>query len=105
MSSLRNLSERVDLQVLQTTEDSSGGHQRNWVSLASVWAQVRPASAVEGDRVGRTTIRRFVKVIIRKRSDVVLPLHVQWRAKNLRVLALRDIGQARMELECEEVVQ
>ncbi|MBL4595453.1 MAG: head-tail adaptor protein [Robiginitomaculum sp.] len=105
MSALRSLSEQVMLQTQILTPDSSGGQMRVWQDMALVWAEVRPASATEGTRLGGTTTRRFIKVFIRDRPDIVLPLRVIWDAKALRVLALRNRPMGRLEIECEEILQ
>ncbi|MBL4617069.1 MAG: phage head closure protein [Robiginitomaculum sp.] len=105
MSLLRELSERVALQTLETVDDNSGGRSATWVAMANVWAEVRPASATNGTRIGGTTTRRFVKIFIRERSDIALPLQVIWGGSTLRVLAFRDAPNSRIELECEEVLQ
>ncbi|MCF6291994.1 MAG: phage head closure protein [Robiginitomaculum sp.] len=105
MSSLRELSERVALQALETVDDNSGGRSATWVTFANIWAEVRPASATNGTRIGGTTTRRFVKIFIREISEISLPMQVVWGDRTLRVLAFRDATNSRIELECEEVLQ
>ncbi len=105
MSAVIALSERVELQTRQTITDGSGGQQFLWNTLASVWAEIRPSSFTTGTRIGGTTTRRFVKVFIRNRSDLVLPIQVVWKEKNLTVLGFRAHKPGFMELECEETLQ
>lgn len=105
MRGVSELSERIVLQALQTVDDDGGGRSENWVVLANVWGLVRPASATYGTRTGGTITRRFVKIFIRSRSDIALPLQVIWQGRVLAVLAFRDVANSRIELECEEVLQ
>jgi len=105
MSRVIALSERVNLQIRQTMTDASGGQQISWILLDDVWAEVRPASFTTGTRIGGTTTRRFVKVFIRDRDDLMLPMQVQWAGKVLSVLGMRSQNSGFLELECEEVLQ
>ncbi|PHR60847.1 MAG: hypothetical protein COA47_06460 [Robiginitomaculum sp.] len=105
MIRLREMSERIVVQTPITTADAAGGQGIVWQNLASLWAEVRPASATEGNRIGGTTTRRFLKIFIRERSDIALPIQVIWVGKTLRVLALRANGPGHTELECEEILQ
>ncbi len=105
MSRIGDLSERIQLQSALDVSDGAGGWVRSWPNLASVWADVRPASATHGTRIGGTTTRRFIKIFVRNRDDLLLPLRVVWNGSNLDVLAVRSAKNGRTELECEEVLQ
>ncbi len=105
MTRLRQISERIVVQVPVSTADAAGGQEIAWQDLVSMWAEVRPASATEGNRIGGTTTRRFLKIFIRERSDIALPIRVLWAGKTLRVLALRANAPGHTELECQEVLQ
>ncbi|VAV99816.1 hypothetical protein MNBD_ALPHA06-750 [hydrothermal vent metagenome] len=105
MNRLGDMSEQVVLQSQVSVPDGAGGQLKNWSDFAIVWAEVRPASATKGTRIAGTTVRRFIKIFVRDRPDLTLPLQVLWDNKTLRVLALRRAAGARTELECEEVLQ
>jgi SPP1 family predicted phage head-tail adaptor len=101
----QDLSERISIQSQNRLPDGAGGFAESWQTLAIVWAEVRAASATHGTRFGGTTTRRFVKIFIRDRADLSWPHRVLWEGRVLDVLAIRQAGPDRVELECEEILQ
>jgi head-tail adaptor len=44
---------RLTLEDEQRVSDGAGGYTKTWVTVASVWAELRPGGGGEGIEVGR----------------------------------------------------
>ncbi len=93
---------RVMLQSPARAPDDLGGAAISWTNEGEVWAELAAAGA--GEKIAYDTASAIVSYTlhIRARADV----RVGWRARMglrvFRVLAVRDLAGARLDLICEE---
>lgn len=93
---------RVMLQSPARTEDDLGGAAITWSDEGEVWAELAPAGA--GERIAYDTASAVVSYTlhIRARADVRAGWRARLGARVFRVLAVRDVAGARLDLICEE---
>lgn len=93
---------RVRLQRPTPQADAMGGAALGWTDAGDVWANVTQIAA--DSRVAFDALRAVARhsVIMRRRSDVRSGWRVLRGAAVLRVVAVRDQGEPRLELICEE---
>jgi SPP1 family predicted phage head-tail adaptor len=86
------------------TADGAGGVTRNYASVATLWAAVRPVSArgeVDADKLGATVTHH---IVLRFRTDVTTRHQLRDGTRTFRIVALRDQdGDGRfLEIEAQE---
>ena len=93
---------RVMLQSPARTPDDLGGASLAWADEGEVWAELAPAGA--GERIAYDTASAIVSYVlhIRARADVRAGWRVRMGLRAFRVLAVRDLAGARLDLICEE---
>lgn len=106
------LTERVVIRSSTTTGDGQGGRIPTPVTLAKVWAAVRPLSGVE--RLQAEAIGSLVswRISIRYRADVTPQMTLIWTpyrstaAKTLQIHAVsaRDGQRQFLDLLCGELI-
>ena len=104
------LRDRVVIQQNTTTADSQGGRASSWGTLATVWAQVRPASAREQAQAQAVMSDLAYTVTIRYRADVTPSMRLSWTpylgsARTLQILGVTPLNGLRafLELTCGTV--
>jgi len=104
------LSQRVVIQQKTTTTDSQLGRAVTWSTLATVWADVQPATG--GEQLQARAVGSQVQYVveIQDRSDVTASMRLSWTpyggsAKTLQILGVRaKAGEPyRLLLDCGEV--
>ncbi len=109
MPGIGALRERVTIQSLSTTYDSMGAPVATPVTVATVWASVRPQryqSGVESlvQALGREAVQTTHTVTIYWRDDVTELNRLAWKGKVLDIRRVIDPDGKRtwLELMCEE---
>lgn len=104
--------DRVTIQQNTPSTDTQGGRAASWGTLATVWAEVEPASAGES-----LELREFIganqayDVTIRYRADVTPKMRLSWtpyQASSAKTLEIHGAqvthDRAFMKLACAEVI-
>jgi SPP1 family predicted phage head-tail adaptor len=109
--SIGAMRERIDLQTVQETKDGMGAPIQAWSAVASVWAEVRPASS--GERYGRQQMQSSATwtIVVRHRADVTQQMRVAWtntktgrtHSFQVRGVECSDMRGRFLELACEEL--
>ncbi|MBI3438910.1 MAG: head-tail adaptor protein [Proteobacteria bacterium] len=95
---------RVTLKRPTRVADEIGGAALMWVNAGDAWAEISAGVANEGAGYdGAPSVTGFT-VRITRRDDVRARWRVAWGARVLRVIGVRDDGEARIDLICEEVI-
>jgi head-tail adaptor len=95
---------RVTLTRPVRVADEIGGAALMWINAGDAWAEV--AAGVAGERAdydGEPSTATFI-VRINRRDEVRASWRVAWGARVLRVIAVRDDGEPRIDLICEEEI-
>lgn len=105
-----SLIDRVVIQQNTTTADSQGGRASSWGTLATVWANVRPARASEQQQAEALGSHVDYAVTIRYRADVTPSMRLSWTpyggsARTIQILGAHDVDGRRqfLLLTCAEV--
>ena len=95
---------RVRLERPTRTPDAMGGAALGWANEGDVWAEVAALSASESAAFDATPMRASLTLTIRRRDDVRAGWRVIWGARVLRIVGVRDAGEPRIDLICEEEI-
>lgn len=105
-----DLRERIEIQQVTTTRDSTGATVENWTPLDEVFACVLPQRYQQGmealaQALGREAVATSYTVTIYWRSDVTELNRLDWRGKLLDIRRVIDPDGKRtwLELLCEEL--
>lgn len=85
--------ERVEILRPARTRRADGGYDTTTTTVATVWAEVVPASAREQVREGRPAGVVSYNVAIRQRSDVTTDDTLNWLKTPALKLNIREIRQ------------
>lgn len=96
---------RVTLLQRVTTVGAEGEPVDTWIPAASVWAEVRPLSAIERLQAGQLQEQVSHAVTILWRSDVTHESRLQFGDRVLDVLTVEDRteGKVELDLRCQEI--
>lgn len=106
MTQIGDLRERIELQSdTGLGRDAVGGLVPQWVTLASVWADVAPMSVGEQFRRQQMQANANWKVTIRYRSDLTPKMRVLWQGRTFEVRGSTNPDQRKRfhQLACEEL--
>ena len=93
--SIGALRERVDIQRVAETKDAIGSPIQSWSTLATTWAEVRPASGGEAFRRQQMQASAAWTVILRYRSDLTPQMRIAWRGRLFQIRALENFDLRR----------
>lgn len=93
---------RVKLQSPTRIADEIGGAAILWADEGDVWAEVDAAAASQSAAFDATPSVVSYRVTINRRDDVRPGWRIAWRARQLRIVGVRDDGAPRLQLICEE---
>lgn len=96
------LRQRVRLQSPARAEDDLGGAALNWTDEGEVWAAAAAGGAVQRADYDSAPAFGAYTLTIDRRADVRPGWRALWRGRVLRIVGIRDAGEARLELVCEE---
>jgi SPP1 family predicted phage head-tail adaptor len=109
--SIGALRERIEVQSLAETKDAMGAPIQAWSTLATLWAEVRPASSGETWRRQQMQSSAGWTVVIRHRADLTPQMRIVWtNLKTGRVHTFQikgtenpDMRGRFLEIACEEL--
>ncbi len=90
MSTVNDLSERVDIQQRVATSDGFGGQDITWTTLATVFADVQPTATLSrehGEADQRNVVAGY-RVRIRLRDDMDASMRFQWKGHVLQIYSM-----------------
>lgn len=82
--------------------DEIGGAATLWNDAGDVWAEIEALGAEANTAFDAGGARARFGVRINRRDDVRAGWRALWGVRTLRVVAVRDDGDARIDLSCEE---
>lgn len=95
------LDRQIVLQAPTTTRGSSGAPIQTWATQATVWADVRPATAREFIAGAQEVAERRTVFRIRWREGVKVTWRVLFDAQTWRIVGVGEIGRREgLELQC-----
>lgn len=96
------LKARVTLQSPLRVADEIGGAAIAWSDEGDVWAEIIALGAAEGAAFDASVSVSSYRVTVNRRADIRAGWCVAWGARLLRITGVKDQGEARIELTCEE---
>lgn len=99
MTSAGDLREQVEIQQQIETPDGAGGRAVSWLTVATVWAQVRAVSGREQIEAGALSNVQAWRVRIRWRSGIGITNRLVYRGTYLNVRSASDPDQRRQWLD------
>lgn len=99
------LDQRVVFKRKTRTADGMGGYTTAFVTIATVWALVRPMSGREREQAQRLNAQSNYLIVIRDRSDIDETVVAEWEGANFNLRFAKNRARARfLELEAERGV-
>jgi SPP1 family predicted phage head-tail adaptor len=95
---------RVTLKRPTRVADEIGGAALMWVNAGDAWAEISAGAAGERAAYDGAPTTAAYTVRINRRDDVRATWRVAWGVRVLRVTAVRDDGEPRIDLICEEEI-
>lgn len=89
------LDSRIELQKEERTDDGMGGSTSEWVTQATVWAQVRSLTGTERMRSDMLAAKGGYRVVIHNNGvahDVTSAWRIKWRGRTLNIRHIEDNG-------------
>lgn len=100
MTGLGDLRHRLTLEEAQRVSDGAGGHTETWVSVAAVWAAMRPSGGGEGVDSGRLAGRVSHVITLRYRDGVTPAMRFRQDTRVFHILAAIDEDARHHWLRC-----
>lgn len=101
-----DLDRRIDLQKATSSHSSTGAPVVIWSTVATVWAEIRPASAREFIGGAAEVSEQRTVFRIRFRRDVVTTWRVAYGAQLWEIVGVAEIGrQEGLELQATAILQ
>ncbi len=89
------LRHRVVLQSASGTADAGGGETVAWETFATVWAEIEPLKATEGEPADHAVARATFRITMRWRDDVAGGMRILHAGRVLRIAAAADPDETR----------
>jgi head-tail adaptor len=93
---------RVRLESPTRTPDTIGGASIAWSNQGDVWAEIAARGAGGSAAFDAAPSISSYAFTINRRSDVRAGWRVVWSTRVFRIVAIRDEGGARIDLDAEE---
>ena len=90
---------RITIQAPSDVPDGSGGVQRDWQDICSVWAAFSPLSGKESLWMGQLQSARVHRITIRYRDDIDTSMRILYRNREFQIRAMLCPDEARRVLE------
>ena len=94
------LRQRLTLEELQRTSDEGGGFSEVWVTVATVFAVLRPTGGGERVESGRLAGTVTHEAVLRYRPGVEPAMRFRQGARIFQILAVIDVEERRRWLKC-----
>jgi SPP1 family predicted phage head-tail adaptor len=95
-----DLRHRLVLEETQRVSDGAGGFTEDWVTVAAVWAAIRPSGGGESVEAGRLAGRMTHDVTIRYRAGVTPAMRFRQGNRLFQILAAIDEDERKRMLRC-----
>jgi head-tail adaptor len=96
---------RVRLESPTRGSDDIGGASITWANQGDVWAEIIVGGASQGADFDAAPSVGAYTLTINRRADVRAGWRIVWATRVFRILGVRDQGDARIELTCEEEIR
>jgi len=99
------LRERIVVQTLDATKDAIGASIQDWSTLATIWAEVRPASSGEAFRRSQMQSQSGWTIVARYRQDLTPQMRLVWRHRVFQIRGLENADMRRrfLSIAAEEL--
>lgn len=104
MTTIGELTERVELRRVTKTADGGGGYTRTWATYAEVWARVVPLGGREAVEAGRVEGSTNYIITVRNRDDVLDEDVIAWKGRELNIRSVRRVPHIEQFLTIEAVM-
>ena len=94
------LRQRLTLEELERTSDEGGGFTEQWVTVATVFASLRPTGGGERVESGRLAGTVTHEVVLRYRDAVVPAMRFRQGSRIFHILAVIDVEERKRWLKC-----
>ena len=94
------LSARLELERETETPDGAGGFSGQWISVASIWADIRPLVANFVERANTATSDISHEITVRHRLDIREAMRFRKGARLFLIDALFDPDETGRWLKC-----
>ncbi len=101
MSDPGQLRRRLVLEAPVETPDGAGGVTRSFAAVATLWAQVRPLSALAEIEAARLGARITHRIRIRYSPDITVRHRLRDGERIYRIVALRESDERKRFLQIE----
>jgi SPP1 family predicted phage head-tail adaptor len=92
------LRHRVTVESAAGAPDGAGGETVTWDTLATLWAHIEPATAVEKIVAGHLSGVVTHEVTFRWRDDIAGGMRIVFRGRTFRILVVHDPDETRRYL-------
>lgn len=94
------LRHEVMLQKAELIADGAGGHQENWVEVATMFARVEPVSAQSSFGAAQPLETATHRVTLRYREGLQGGMRFIWRGRILAIITVHDPDETQRYLIC-----
>ncbi len=104
---LGKLLHRITIEAPAESSDGQGGGLQTWATFATVWAEVKPASAFERFNSQRVEADVTHKIRVRYNKDITAAMRISFDNRKFQIKGVRpddDYRKDYMFLDCEEGV-
>lgn len=101
------LNKRVSILEQSTTQNSYGETESNWLTIATVWANIRPLRGRELYQANQVHSETTSKVTIRYRSGILPKMRINYSGRILEIIAPPiNISEENrfLEILCKELI-
>lgn len=95
------LDSRLTLRRRSTGRDAAGQPLNTWLTVASVWANIKYLTGTAAIKADRTTGMASVSIRIRWRADVSTGMHAAYGATVYEIKSALPQGKEWLDLVCE----
>jgi len=95
-----DLRHRLVLEELSRTSDDGGGFTESWVTVATLWCDLRPVGGAEGFESDRLAGRVSHEIALRYRPDVVPAMRFRKGARVFHIVSVINVDERNRWLKC-----
>jgi SPP1 family predicted phage head-tail adaptor len=98
-----SLNRRLTLEAPVESDDGSGGVNRTFATVATLWAEVTPVAAREAVEAGALGVTVTHRIGIRTNADITLRHRFRDGVRVFRIVAVRERGNRRfLDIDAQE---
>jgi SPP1 family predicted phage head-tail adaptor len=95
-----DLRHRLVLEELQRVSDAGGGFSEDWVTVATLWCDLRPVAGLETVEADRLAGRVSHEISLRYRPGVVPAMRFRKGTRVFHILSVINVGERNRWLKC-----